>query len=205
MNNVFSENPDFRKNAYLNWRTDRREERYNLYVIAEGYKDAALTLCSYVLDDNVDSKADSLIFPIMFNANHSIEVYLKALSWTYNILLGTTDKFALTHNLNRLLSEAIRLGLQITELSSSEKNDFRQYHEVLTAYVNDLSNKTADITFTRYTITRSSEQHFYVEDLENVVIDMENITEVYKEIFHYLDTLKYFFEEKVNSLFIRQE
>ena len=39
------------------------------------------------LVDNWDKKADSLIYPIIFNANHAIESYLKATVWTLNILL----------------------------------------------------------------------------------------------------------------------
>ncbi len=50
-------------------------------------------------------------------------------------------------------------------------------------------------------MTRSLEQQFYVEDLDNVVIDMENLLEIYEVIFSKLDTLKYLFEDIVESRF----
>ncbi|MGE1104099.1 hypothetical protein [Peribacillus simplex] len=92
MNNVFSYNADIEKNAYLNWRTNRNDHIHNMIVLADGFMSAATLLAKQVLLDNVDKidnadkKTDSLIFPILFNANHGIGVYLKAISWSLNIL-----------------------------------------------------------------------------------------------------------------------
>ncbi|MGE1164457.1 hypothetical protein ACQJ0Y_14410 [Peribacillus simplex] len=103
MNNVFSYNADIEKNAYLNWRTSKHDHIHNMIVLADGFMSAATLLAKQVLLDNVDKKADSLIFPILFNANHGIEVYLKAISWSLNILNNTGKRFDPHHKLYLLL------------------------------------------------------------------------------------------------------
>ncbi|MDR4925950.1 hypothetical protein [Peribacillus simplex] len=115
MKNVFSYNADIEKNAYLNWRTNRNDHIHNMIVLADGFMSAATLLAKQVLldnvdkIDNVDKKTDSLIFPILFNANHGIEVYLKAISWSLNILNNTGERFDPYHKLNKLLEKNISL------------------------------------------------------------------------------------------------
>src|SRR5699024_7205560 len=99
LKDIFSYNKDIEKNAYMNWRTQRFDQIQNMIVIAEGFRDSSLLLVEQILKDNTDKKADNLIFPILFNANHSIEVYLKAINWTQNKLLNKDDTFAKTHDL----------------------------------------------------------------------------------------------------------
>lgn len=201
MKDIFSYNKDIEKNAYMNWRTQHYDHIHNMIVIAEGFSDSALLLVKEILEDNSNKRADNLIFPILFNANHSIEVYLKAICWTQNQLLDKNDTFDGNHNLQGLFKKVVDLE---NELNSS--NDKAVFHEMLSdlkAYINELygkiertvidkngKNKTLhDITFCRYTLNNDLEPQFYINTFDNVVVDLENFFTVFQDIFDSLDSL----------------
>lgn len=71
----------------MNWRTSWRDASDSMVELANGFIDAALELSQSCIDDNSHKKADILVFPILFNANHGIEVYLKSICWCLNQLL----------------------------------------------------------------------------------------------------------------------
>ena len=85
--------------AYLNWRTNRRDPIWNMCVLAEGYMDASKILIDKCLEDNDDKKADVIGFPILFQFNHGIELYVKSLFCSMNILLGYKFKIPDNHNI----------------------------------------------------------------------------------------------------------
>lgn len=201
MKEIFSYNGDIEKNAYMNWRTQRYDHIHNMIVVAQGFSDSALLLVNTILKDNSDKKADNLIFPILFNANHSIEVYLKAICWTQNQLLDKNDTFDGNHNLEGLLKKVVDLE---NELNSS--NDITVFYEMLSklkAYIYELYGKIErtvqdkkgnnkiihDITFCRYSLNNDLEPQFYINTFENVVVDLENFLTVFKGIFDNLSSL----------------
>src|SRR5690625_1040840 len=104
MKKVFSNNPDIRKNAYINWRTRKSEPIYNMIVIADGFMRSSIMLAEQVINDNRDKKADIIIYPILFSANHSIELYLKAITWTLNSILNNEKKIEGKHNIKQIIS-----------------------------------------------------------------------------------------------------
>lgn len=191
MNNVFSYNADIEKNAYLNWRTNRHDHIHNMIVLADGFMSASILLAKQVVLDNGDKKADSLIFPILFNANHGIEVYLKAISWSLNILNNTGKKFNKDHKLGKLLKENISL-VNTFENDSEKLKTFKSMIDPLEKYLNELSSKIEFVTdkgtevykidFSRYTLDIKNEPQFYINEFRNVVVDMENFIEVFEEI-----------------------
>lgn len=201
MKDIFSYNKDNEKNAFMNWRTQHYDHIHNMIVIAEGFSDSALILVKEILENNSDKRADNLIFPILFNANHSIEVYLKAICWTQNQLLDKNDTFDENHNLQGLFKKVVDLE---NELNNS--NDIAVFHEMLSdlkAYINELYGKIErtvidkkgknkilhDITFCRYTLNNDLEPQFYINTLDNVVVDLENFFTVFQGIFDSLDSL----------------
>lgn len=195
MNNVFSDNPNFRKNAFLNWRTRKGDDLSNMIVIAEGYKETTMAMLDSLLETNYDNRADAWIFPILFSANHSMEVYLKNICWSLNRLLkkDETQKgntFLFNHELNKHYKKMMELENEYHP--NSNKQEFNALNHRLNEYITELYSKTKDITFPRYTSGTSSPQ-FYVEELDNVVIDLENLKEIYTEIFKNLDQLAYHF------------
>ncbi|MGE6355320.1 hypothetical protein ACQKCJ_15740 [Flavobacterium sp. NPDC079362] len=103
MKEIFTRNDDYDKTAFLNWRTSKQQDVENLIVLAEGYLLSAIQLTKCCLVDNSDKKADILIFPILNNANHGIELYLKALIWTLNKLQKSIKKIEGSHNIKQML------------------------------------------------------------------------------------------------------
>ncbi|WIL44914.1 hypothetical protein QP042_00735 (plasmid) [Bacillus bombysepticus] len=204
MKDIFSYNTDIKKNAYMNWRTTSYDHIHNMIVVAEGFKDSALLLVKDILIDNADKKADNLIFPILFNANHSIEVYLKAICWTQNLLLNKNDTFEGNHNLKGLLTKVVNLE---NELNSGDKKEFCKILKNLKAYIDELYEKIErtvkdkkgndktihDITFCRYSLNNDLEPQFYINTLDNVVVDLENFLTVFEEIFNNLDSLSVYY------------
>ena len=77
MEQVFSYNADIEKTAYMNWRTRQHQPIHDMIIIADGYMKSAIMLAADCLQDNKDKKADIVVFPMLFAANHAIELYLK--------------------------------------------------------------------------------------------------------------------------------
>lgn len=204
MKQIFSCNKNIDKNAYLNFRTYSYDNPialiHNMNVIAEGFRDSAFSLVKIILKDNIDSKADNLIFPILFNTNHSIEVYLKTICWAQNLLLNKKDTFEANHNLNQLFTNVVNLEY---ELNSVDKEVFFAMLSNLKKYIAELydkiertiedkrgNNKTFhDITFCRYSLNNDLEPQFYINTIDNVVVDLENFLIIFEEIFKNLNSL----------------
>ncbi len=104
MGNIFSYNLDINKNAYLNWDMDYNNDSSDLKVMADGFALAAERLMNNVFADNRDKKADILIFPILFSAYHSIELYLKAILYKIDQIQGNR-KIHKGHDIKKLLEE----------------------------------------------------------------------------------------------------
>ena len=64
--------------AYLNWRMNQLDRAHNYAAMAEGYQIGALRMIDSLLKDNLGHDADAVIFPILFCAHQSLELYLKA-------------------------------------------------------------------------------------------------------------------------------
>ncbi|MEJ9125331.1 hypothetical protein P4I92_16625 [Bacillus cereus] len=158
-------------------------------VIAEGFRDSALLLIKTGLKDNIDSKADNLIFPILFNTNHSIELYLKAICWIQNLLLNKDKTFTYSHNLKLLLTDVNNLE---KELNSMDKETFSKMLSNLTTYITELNEKIErttennkvllDFTFSRYPLDKDLQPYFYINADDNVTVDLENYQVIFEEI-----------------------
>lgn len=209
MKHIFSYNADIEKNAYLNWRTHKHEHVRNMIVIADGFMSSSILLTEQTIKDNVDKKADKLIFPILFNINHGIEVYLKAISWSLNTLnnKNTKDYFRKSHQLNSLLNDVKSLVNEF-EYDTDKLQTFENMILPLENYINELysletiknnGKKQSDITFPRYPLTFDDSPQFYINEYNNVVVDLENFLIVFNEIHKSLDRIAshylYDFEE----------
>ena len=85
MEKIFSYNVDIDKTAYMNWRTRQHQPIHDMIIIADGYMKAAIMLAQDCLQDNMDKKADIVVFPMLFSANHRSlpEIYSKQLAWDH--------------------------------------------------------------------------------------------------------------------------
>lgn len=98
MKDIFSYNIDINKNAYMNWRTNKHEHIKNMIVIANRFMLSSIMLVEQILENNRNKNADIVIFPILFNANLAIDLYLKAITWTLNIILDKDEKIEGSHD-----------------------------------------------------------------------------------------------------------
>jgi len=183
LKSIFSSNIEIDKTAILNWRTKRHEPIYNMIVLAEGYMSSALILCEQLLKDKQD-KRDSVIFPILFNLNHGIELYLKSIIWSLNLLNKNTNKEKLNnHNIMAYFKTA--KSLAITYENTEEKvktinelfGQLESYLNELESYIVENSGKTR-IDFPRYVLDYKNElPQFYILSSKNVSIDIKNLLE----------------------------
>lgn len=181
---------DINDTAYLNWRFDStRTIPSQMSEMGNAYYETALHLLNECINDNIDNKADSWIFPILFNVVHGIEVFLKSFNsqiQTLELLVtkqevriynieGRHDILQLVNTsiskFNKYLEQGINLGsLEEIQVVQKELNLVKKFIEIL--YEN-----TDDMTFARYPITSKKEKHFYNDDSpfatnENITIDL---------------------------------
>jgi len=190
MKDVFSYNIDINKNAYLNWRTNKHSHISNMITIARGFMRSSILLGEQVLADNWDKKADIVIFPILFNANHAIELYLKAITWTLNILLEKDMKIEGEHNIKQIF-HVVCSRVNEFEEERERREQFKKLTLNLRKYIEELFAKIGDnssgkfkdnMDFARYPFSQKHINHFYIDEFDNVVIDLENIIERFREI-----------------------
>ncbi|WAA12825.1 hypothetical protein [Fervidibacillus halotolerans] len=214
MKNIFSYNVDTRKNAYVNWRMDRGENQLknkikNMITIADGYMKSSLILARHALEDNIDKKADILIFPILCSANHAIELYLKSTVWTLNILLKNDEVFPKTHNIRQLLS-IVKSRVNEYEHDRKKKNQFKEMIKNLDIYIEELfskiekgnyNTKKDNMDFSRYPFDSKLVPHFYIETFNNVVVDLENFINRFEEIEYNLSIIAehYFYDHLLHK------
>lgn len=207
LDTIFQYNADIDKTAYLNWRTGfARTSRKQFIVIGEAFFSTAYNLIQQCLLDNSDKKADSWIFPIMFNIIHGIEVYLKAIIAAISVVLNKKRGMADGgHDLKILCATAKNL---IIEYKIRDKNktteQMFQGLKVVEKFIDNIYEKTDDMTFARYPLAKNGQGHFYIETFENEVIDLEILAEqviyVYKMLEFIYDMLELDLEIRAESM-----
>lgn len=78
-----------------------------------------------------------LIYPILFNINHGIEIYLKVICWSLNILTKINKKFEPTHDLMDLLEDTKELVNKFEE-SMNKIDTFNSWIKPLGKYLKEL-------------------------------------------------------------------
>lgn len=202
MPSFFVYNSDINKNAYLNWRSGFLHSQRNQFTeIGEAYFETSYNLLLQCLDDNNDKKADLWMFPIMFNIVHGIEVYLKAINVSCNITLGEEDaKIEGNHNIKQLCEKATRLLEEYKNFFNSQEsiNMFSSI-KVINNYIENIYEKTDDMTFARYPVDKKRNSHFYLKTNDNVVINMEILKEQTILIYHLLHFIYEMLEMHIDS------
>jgi hypothetical protein len=195
MQPIFSRNADHRKIAFMNWRMDGSDIS-NILCVADGYMLGAIKLTKSALTNNRRKEADILIFPILMNANHAIELYLKGTGWILNKLLDSKTRIEGGHNIHQLF-RMIRSKYDKFYGSDGLK-EFDAEMVPLSEYLEELVKKIKatpqddKMDFARYPLSRRYENHFYSESFRNVEVDLENLRRRLKLINHTLKSLSDF-------------
>lgn len=190
MKDIFSYNVDIEKTAYINWRTNHHDHIHNMIVIADGFMKSALMLTEQALEDNNDKKADIIIYPVIFNANHAIELYLKAITWTLNILLKKNIKIEGQHDIQQIFT-VVCARVDEFESDKEKKQQFINMTKNLREYIDELfckisrntgNRKKDNMDFSRYPFDQKYVPHFYINEFDNVTVDLENFLNRFQEI-----------------------
>ena len=176
MDSIFQYNQNVEKTAYLNWRSNKyTNQRRQLVVMGDNFFSSAYNLLQQCINDNGDKKADSWIFPIMFNIVHGIEIYLKAINVILKIVLNEQNQAIQGgHNIKQLCQTSKNLILKYKNKSKNETTDqMWTAIKVIENFIENIYIKTDDMTFARYPMDKNKNGHFYIQALDNSVIDME--------------------------------
>jgi hypothetical protein len=199
---VFQGNPDFNKSAFVNWRVDKDDPIGNLISMGQGFIKSSKFTLELCIKDNSDKIGDELIFPILTNLNHGIELYLKALIWTLNNIQSNESIFPKTHNLYNLMIHSLE---RIEDLDGKEAlEEFTQTSITLLDYIKEINetiktdSNSGNLDFSRYPFSRKLENHFYLNTYQNVEIDMPNLLEIINKIETILDDrVNYFYYHRL--------
>ena len=207
-NPIFSYNADINKNAYLNWRTQSGNTPENLKVLADGFSSAALMLLNSLIQDNTLKEADTVIMPILYSIDQSIELYLKATIKVLSKISGTDEKVSTTHDILQLYDSLIS---KIEKKEVKKKGLQKQFQELesyiheLYSYIKPKGVNKPKIDFARYPIDTDGTEHFYVAETENVTIDLENLKNRFEDISESLDCIYSFYSEELDYMLQSKE
>lgn len=199
---IFSRNIDIDKIAFLNWRFDDNDLTH-LLNLADGFLLSSIQLAKKCLNNNKNKKADILIFPILTNTNHGIELYLKSLIGMFNQIASGEFKIERGHNLKQLYETAKAKSLLCED--HSIKVSFKEATKDLKYYISELFEKLEaspgndKMDFSRYPFGADYKAHFYVNRSRNVEIDLENFVARFKQIKKDIEALCDFLKYNVLS------
>lgn len=190
LDSIFQYNADINKTAYMNWRTGFADgSRRQFVIIGEAFFTSAYHLVEECLNDNSDKKADSWIFPILFNVIHGTELYLKAINSVLSAILG--KKRGITeggHDLKTLCGTARNLIIEYKNLHKDNTTEqMFTAIKVVERFIDNIYAKTDDMTFARYPMDKDKNGHFYIQNLENEVVDLILLRDQISVIYHMLE------------------
>ena len=168
----------------MNWRTRQDQPIYDMLIIADGYMKAAIMLGKNCLEDNRDKKADIVVFPILFSVNHAIELYLKAINWSLNILLKKNESFCGGHDIRQIWN-IVKKRISEFEIDKNKRKQFKDKTKKLEDYISELYEK----------IDKEHNEHFYIENKKNEVVDLKMFVEIFEKIYYNLSCLAKHYEE----------
>lgn len=149
MEKIFSYNVDIDKTAYMNWRTRQHKPIHDMMIIADGYMKAAIMLAQDCLQDNGDKKADIVVFPMLFSANHAIELYLKSINGSLNMLLNMKESFCGGHDIRQIWN-TVKKRMIGFETDKEQRKQFKKMTKELDDYISELyDNRSSESYKTR--------------------------------------------------------
>ena len=205
MGRIFEYNKDIDKTAYMNWRTKQDQPIHDMIMLADGYIKAAIMLGEDCLENNIDKIADIIVFPMFFSANHALELYLKSINWSLNMLLDKNETYCGGHDIRQIWNN-VKKRMTEYEKNKNNRTQFKEMTRELDDYISELYGKIdtehndnvrmKNMDFSRYPLNSNKEEHFYIENQENEVVDLEMFVETFKKIYYNLSSVAGFYEER---------
>jgi hypothetical protein len=172
---IFDENEITDLNAILNWKLDNGLGSIDEYMDRQVASDfnfmgraflcnSIMTLYDILKHKNLNNEADVLIFPILFNVWHSIELLLKS----GNLALDIVSNPSSIGTNSPLRGHDILLGSNSLYVQFKSKISNLSLHNCETKYlksienlINDFSSKNARFDFGRYSYDLNLNPQFY--------------------------------------------
>lgn len=189
--------------AFLNWRMREYDRAGNYAAMAEGYKIGAIRLLDSLLHDNVGHDADAIIFPVLFDAHQSLELYLKAIKIAVEEANGSNPWFAKvirSHDLSELIS-SLNSSLPSDEpkiVLAEETKPLFDLIDILKT-VGDNGEGGYYFDFARYPEKQAGESYVFVRD-SSLVFDLERIKQVVTDGCDFLDGYCAMWFERVDGV-----
>jgi len=202
MKSIFSENQDIDKTAFVNWRM-HDDHILNMLNMADGFLTAAIQLGEISLHDNTYKLADITVFAMLTNANHGIELYLKAMTWSLNEIIGNQIRIEGGHDIEQIY-RTVRSRIRHYDGQISIQ-EFNLQTAQLKVYIDELfskirTKKSDNMDFSRYPLNQKYDPHFYVVQAGNVTVDLENFVSRFREIHGKLKVMSEFlFHQELNQ------
>lgn len=168
----------------------------DLVEYANGFMDAALRLSELVLKDHIKNHLDEFIYPICFNARHSIEIYLKLFLNQLRLIRSDTlflpikpneteqqiteADLTKTHNINTFWS-------WFKYNSELRDNRFVEINSKLDEYINDFGEIDPTGQTFRYPFNTESIKHL----VKTPIINIANLNKRLSELKTLIDELKW--------------
>lgn len=196
--NIFRYNSSIKRTAYLNWRiNDFYPEWRQLITMGNSYLDASVNLLILILKEgNIHNQADSLIFPVLFDAIHGIEIYLKGLiQGLQRVNQEDNPSIPWGHNIRKLSEDIKKYSFIFSEKYLNKKmgKEFNKVSALIGELIDNIYTETNDMTFPRYPSAakkRENIPHFYVKEKKNITIDLELLFEQIIVIFYIFDYME---------------
>ena len=194
---IGQENSDY--TTKLSWSSEENKI-INVLRLADGFLQSATVLSKQSMEDENLQTKDVLIFPILANAHHGIELYLKVINWMLNKILKNGNDFESGLDIMKLY---LSISSKLNEFESKDDlNSFTAKTENLRSYIEELYPKIKTTLeqhikeYSRYPFVLNFENFFYHYFPGNVEIDLENFNTRFEEI-HL--SLKYIAEDYLNK------
>lgn len=175
--------------AFLNWHFDDgngRMDSDNVVQMCWDYKElgfaylkgSAVILSSLLDSTNYDNEADTMIFPVLFDLWHGLELLLKSGNMMCDLYLGDPVSNYSKHKIDdysdQFRSKMKRLGFR--------KLDSNQLKEMI-EFIDDCKSRNANFDFARYTNKSNGTKQFYntPDDqgyVQNVIVDLRELARV---------------------------
>lgn len=168
----------------------------DLVEYANGFMDAALRLSELVLKDHIKNHLDEFIYPICFNARHSIEIYLKL--FINQLRLIRSDTLFLPIKPNKTEQQITEADLTKTHNintfwswfkynSELRDNRFVEINSKLDEYINDFGEIDPTGQTFRYPFNTESIKHL----VQTPIINIANLNKRLSELKALIDELKW--------------
>lgn len=145
---------------------------------AKGYIEAGLALSEFILRDELHGERDTLIMPILYNARHSVELYLKLAIDEFSRVRIVTARPPLNHN----------IASQFAFLRNVEQRDLklRIILDDLDPFIHSLNKVDKNGEAFRYFSDKDGEQTIGDHSLANIEVinvSLKKLKEILEEFF----------------------